>query len=393
MPHLEQGVLFDLFIDPGQREVPENQSLHLLALSSIKGVGLASLRQLYEAYPALSDVWSAGEKDLELVLRKARVQSAEKLARSIPSERERALTIAANELDELSQRGIRLIVDSDRQFPQHLRIVPGAPKWLFVQGNAALLKRCSSVAVVGTRDATPVGNVLTRQLCESLVRWGYVVVSGLADGIDTTAHRTVVELRGDTVGVLGTGINVEFPAGSMLLRERIVERGGAIVTEYFPDTIYSRQTFVQRNRIQAGLASAVIPVESRAKSGTAHTVRFAEEYQKRLIGVWHQRFGPHQRSEILDLLQSKGYPVCDLASEQGREKLRKLLAPFEDDAVPRVVEDDLLWRNWYGTALRSLRAAINARPPEAEAATWIKETVQRFLNSPEHTNGDQGGLF
>lgn len=391
--HVEQGVLFDLFTDPVQRSTPENQHLHFLALAQVPGLGPASLRALYGAFPVLGDIWDADAATIAEALKGARVQSAEKLARSIAGQRERAITEAANELDALGARGIRVLLDTDPEFPERLKVLPSAPRWFFVQGNVALLNRDSSVAVVGTRDASSIGINLTRQLCELLVRWGYVVVSGLAEGIDTAAHRAVVDLRGDTIAVLGTGINIEFPAGSAFLRERILERDGTIITEYFPNTMYSRQNFVLRNRIQAGLSNIVIPVESRAQSGTAHTVRFAGEYQRRLIGVWNHRYGLESRSEITLLLLSKGHSVLDLAAEQGREQLRRFLEPFARDAVPREVDDRVVWRSAYGPALRALRSVVEARPPEPEAADWIVQTVKRILNDPEHTNGDQGGLF
>jgi DNA processing protein len=392
-PHLEQGVLFELFTDPVQRQTPENQHLHLMALAQVPGVGPASLRAMYDAFPILGDVWFTDNEVLEQALRGGRISSAEKLTKLILGRREQSITEAANKLQALAERDIRILLDTDHLFPERLRSIPSAPRWLFVQGNTRLLSRESSVAVVGTREASPRGMELTKHLCELLVRWGYVVVSGLAEGIDTVAHRTTVDLRGDTVAVLGTGINIEFPAGSAMLRERILERGGMVLTEYFPDAMYSRQSFVQRNRIQAGLANAVIPVESMMKSGTAHTVRFAEEFGRQLVGVWNTRFGLTARSEIFLLLMSKGYPTYDLASEEEREKLRQLLSDFGQDAVPRDIDDRLLWRSAYGPALRNLKAAVSARPPELEAIEWVKETVQRILDDLENSNGDKGGLF
>lgn len=395
IPVVQQGVLLDLFTDPGQRATPENQHLHFMALASISGIGPASLRSLYDSFPALGNIWYTEEEKLREQLRAAHVRSAEKLAKSILSQREGAVTTAANEIEALSNRGIRLLLDSDPEFPLHLKAIPSAPRWLFVQGNSALLRRESSVAVVGTREASPIGINLTKQVCELLVRWGYVVVSGLADGIDTVAHRTVVDLRGDTVAVLGTGFNIEFPAGSMLLRERILERGGAILTEYFPNAMYSKQSFVQRNRIQAGLSNVVLPVESQRRSGTAHTVRFAEEFGRVLFGVWNTRYPAHERSEMLLQLIAKGYPCFDLATDDGRRGLQLALRRFDRDAVPREVDDRIIWRSAYGPALRALKAAIEARPPErAEATDWIFQVFSRILyNEAEPTDGTQGGLF
>ena len=118
-----------------------------------------------------------------------------------------------------------------------------------------------------------------------LSHWGAATVSGLADGIDQAVHEASIAAGVPTIAFLGTGIQNDYPKGSENLRRRIVEAGGAVATEYLPNESYSRANFVQRNRLQAALGRALIPVEWAVKSGTAHTVRFASELLRPIVGL------------------------------------------------------------------------------------------------------------
>ena len=111
-------------------------------------------------------------------------------------------------------------------------------------------------------------------------------VSGLAHGIDQTVHVESLRYGLPTIGVLGTGILSNYPKGSEELRDSIVQAGGAIITEYLPNQSYSAENFVRRNRLQAALGDVLIPCEWAIKSGTAHTVKFAKKYNKKIINAY-----------------------------------------------------------------------------------------------------------
>lgn len=182
----------------------------------------------------------------------------------------------------LASLGVCVLHSEQPAFPRRLREISDPPQWLFCQGNVALLNRVS-VTLVGTRRPSPDGEFLTKYLVALLARFSVPTISGLAEGIDRSVHEYSLRFQLPTVAVLGTGILQDFPADSPPLRRAIIEQGGVVVTEYLPSQTYSKENFVRRNRLQAGLGKVVVPLEWRAKSGTAHTVRYAAEQGRPIL--------------------------------------------------------------------------------------------------------------
>jgi DNA protecting protein DprA len=176
--------------------------------------------------------------------------------------------------DLLTEMGVRLLFRDDPRFPRALLDLERPPHWLFVQGATAPLAM-PAVAIVGTRRPSEDGLFLARYVGACLGDWPAATVSGLAAGIDQLAHESSLRADVPTIAVLGTGILDNYPKGSDVVRRRILEAGGTIVSEYLPRASYSADNFVQRNRLQAALGRVLIPVEWARRSGTAHTVRFA----------------------------------------------------------------------------------------------------------------------
>jgi DNA protecting protein DprA len=199
--------------------------------------------------------------------------------------------------DALHERGVVVIHQSHPSFPSQLRNIDDPPLWLFVQGDPTVLAR-RSVATVGTRNPTSDGIALASIIGDCLPEFGSVIVSGLADGIDQIMHIRSMKWGVPTVAVLGTGIFSNFPSGSESIREQICQQGGAVVTEYLPRDSYSAKNFVRRNRIQAGLASVVIPVEWQEKGGTAHTVRYAYEAKRKLVCPKLENWDENDHTEL-----------------------------------------------------------------------------------------------
>ncbi len=181
-----------------------------------------------------------------------------------------------------AQKQVRVVFRDHEAFPNSLRNIEEPPMWLFVQGNLNNL-HTKSVAIIGSRKSSEDGHWLTRLIVAGMANKNLVSVSGLADGIDQRAHMESIRFGVPTVAVLGTGIDSNYPKGSETVREQIINAGGTIVTEYLIGQSYSGHNFVQRNRIQAGLATCVIPVEWKIKSGTAHTVNFAKDFNRFLV--------------------------------------------------------------------------------------------------------------
>jgi DNA protecting protein DprA len=274
-------------------------------------------------------------------------------------------------LEKLENRGIHFLTANHECFPENLKNIQNPPYWLFVEGDPYLLSRKSLVAIVGTRHPSYSGVSLTKELAKELVCLGYTVVSGLAEGIDTAAHETVVEYGGKTIAVLGNGLNIDFPASNRELRRSIITHGGTIVTDHFPDTMYSAANFVNRNRIIAGLSNVVIPIESKAKSGTAHTIKFAEESKKKLIGVIKSDNYDKSVNEIPDLLREKGYPIIDLNKPTAFHDIRAMLEEFGHDTQPRRADSKGRQEACYAEVIQAFNKAFDKCPLKEKDFDWL----------------------
>jgi DNA processing protein len=177
----------------------------------------------------------------------------------------------------------RTLVLVDSGYPAALRGLPQPPAVLHFQGRVELLSR-PGIAVIGTRAHSTYGRDATVSFVVGLVRAGYTIISGLARGIDGIAHATALEIGGDTVGVLGTGLDVPYPPEHEELIRWVAEHG-CLVTEFPEGTPPLKYHFPQRNRIIAGLARAVLVVEAPEKSGAMITAEYALEEGKEVFAV------------------------------------------------------------------------------------------------------------
>lgn len=169
-------------------------------------------------------------------------------------------------------------------YPGALTTVPYAPPVLFYQGSPEVLSERVGVAIVGARRCTQDGRRSAAELARAVSLAGGVVVSGMAIGIDTAAHRAAMN-HGPTVAVLGQGLEVGHSAGARRLRAEIVESGGAVLSELLPGMPARTWTFLQRNRVIAGLCQATVVVEAAARSGALSTARHALEAGREVLAV------------------------------------------------------------------------------------------------------------
>lgn len=188
------------------------------------------------------------------------------------------------EFDQAARLGVELVTPADAEYPAALRAAPGHPLTLYVKGSVAVLDK-AAIAIVGTRRATEYGLDRAYALGRDLAQAGWVVVSGLALGIDAEAHRGALAAHGLTVGVIGSALDRFYPPGNRELAREIVAAGGAVVSEFpfgrSPDTT----TFPQRNHIVAALARGVVAVEAPAKSGTLITTAIAADLGRTVMAV------------------------------------------------------------------------------------------------------------
>lgn len=189
--------------------------------------------------------------------------------------------------DRAAERaGCTLVSWDDPRFPQLLRALPDPPPAFYIRGSLKVLEH-PALAVVGSRLSTVYGQNMARELAADAARAGLAVISGLARGIDAAAHRGSLAVQGRAVGILGTGIDVPYPREHEPLLREIVERGGAILTEFPPGSPPVPRHFPMRNRLIAGLAWGVLVVEATERSGSLITARFAAETGKEVFAVPH----------------------------------------------------------------------------------------------------------
>ena len=181
-----------------------------------------------------------------------------------------ALADEARLLDGLAKKKMALVLREDAQYPPLLRQIAHPPHLLYVYGETDLTDRFP-VAVVGTRRASAYGLTHTREIAAELAQTGVCVVSGLALGIDAAAHTGALDGGGRTVAVLGGALDKPYPQENEPLMRRILESGGSVVSEYAPGTPPSRYSFLQRNRIIAGMSLGTLVTEGPRRSGALNT--------------------------------------------------------------------------------------------------------------------------
>lgn len=192
-------------------------------------------------------------------------------------------TLINNYIYNLNNQNIVLLTKFDEKYPRKLMNYHDAPFFLFCKGDLSLLNK-KSLSVVGTRKPSNYGRMITSKFVGEIAKYSITIVSGLAYGVDSIAHRKCLECGGKTIAVLGSGFNEIYPAEHKGLAEEISKKG-LLISEYSPNKVATKYTFPQRNRIIAGLGDGVLITEANFKSGTIHTKDYALEYGKNIYSV------------------------------------------------------------------------------------------------------------
>lgn len=253
----------------------EDNLIYLLALHSVDGLGPARLKLILDYFEGSKNAWDAP------------IEEYTKL--QIPRFALENLKLKRKDLDplqyfeEVKKSGIRVSSFFDESYPTLLKELPDAPLLFFYKGNLENIGK--SIAVVGTRKVTGYGRTVTEKIVGELLDYGVVIVSGLARGVDTIAHTKTVREGGRTVAVLGGGLNNVFPSENINLSREIVEKGGAVISEFAPSAPSLPGNFPSRNRIIAGLSVATVVTEAARDSGSLITARLAAEYNREVFAV------------------------------------------------------------------------------------------------------------
>jgi DNA processing protein len=180
---------------------------------------------------------------------------------------------------------IKTLNFQERNYPKALRKIKGAPKVLYYRGDLFPIKKC--FAVVGTRRCSDYGKDIAFRIAGDLSEAGFIIVSGLAPGIDTACHQAVVEKNKRTIAVLGTGVdeNSIYPKENIDLSRKILETGGCLISEYPAGTPGAKFTFPNRNRIISGLSLGVLVIEAKERSGALITADWAKKQGRKIFAV------------------------------------------------------------------------------------------------------------
>ncbi len=260
------------------------------------------------ALVALLEHVPAAARDRESVLKERGAETL--LERKLGLLAATAVADAELQIQAWRSRGWSVVSVFDDEYPLLLRNTAEAPVLLFVTGRLQAVDR-RIVSVVGTRRPTPQGCSLAADLTRCLAAAGYTVVSGLAAGIDTVAHRTALTCGARTVGVLGNGLDHCYPPQNADLQGQRIERRGAVVSQFLPPTRPSRRSFPIRNAVMSGLTIATVIVEASPTSGTRVQARSALSQGRRVLlmppvlaNQWAVELAERPGVEILDSVQA-----------------------------------------------------------------------------------------
>ncbi|MBL8131140.1 MAG: DNA-protecting protein DprA [Anaerolineae bacterium] len=252
-----------------------DERLCWLGLSLTPGIGTRRLRRLIEAFKSAPAIWTADRT--ALLAAGLDATTADNLLRT------REMSDLHAIMDRIAASGARIILQGDADYPAALRMLPDAPPLLYARGSL-LPGDDKAVAIVGTRKSSAYGREVARHLAGRLAAAGVTIVSGLAHGIDASAHHAALEVGGRTIAILGCGIDQVYPRDHAALARQITERG-AVLTEFPLGSQPEGRHFPRRNRIISGVSLGVIVVEAPEKSGALITAAFALEQGRDVYAV------------------------------------------------------------------------------------------------------------
>ena len=321
----------------------------LLALSMLRGVGPATLRKVLRS----TDIETTSVDEWSLAV------PALRKAMSAPDAWRDASERAREQIERAEQFGARILCPLDEEYPSLLAASPDDPLLLFVKGVLTPTPE-QSVGIIGTREPTGHGLIVTDRITRFFVERGWSVVSGLALGCDAQAHRSAIDAGGHTVAVLAHGLHTVAPSRHRDLAQEIVEASGALVTQYpFGRAAVPRQ-FAQRDKTQAGLARGIVMVQSDLEGGSLIASRAALGQ-----GRWLAVPFPTRAVLAADASSIRANRVLTEGANGARARLLKL---EDGDALSRIIV--LRDKGDYGRCLDS-SAAVGPAPRRAGQASLL----------------------
>lgn len=253
-----------------------NEKDYLIWLNSIHGVGYATIQKLIQYFGSLEDLWSASVSEIYNVPR-IKKETADRIIKT------RNIDYIDKYRKKLLSKKIEYVTVKDEIYPDTLKNIPNSPHLLFMKGDI-LKEDENALAIVGSRKCTSYGKSIAYKFSKELAAYGITIVSGMAYGIDSAAHRGALDGGGRTIAVLGCSLDICYPKSNANLMKEIIDNG-AVISEYPLGTQPIPGNFPRRNRIISGLSKGVLVVEAGLKSGTLITVDYALEQGKDVFSV------------------------------------------------------------------------------------------------------------
>jgi DNA processing protein len=322
-----------------------NNNLALLSLAQCPYLGPKKIAFLEKIFPILGEVFNLEAE--KLIKRGLSLEWSNKF---INWRQNFSLTRL---LDLLEQEKISYISWHDNFYPDFLKEISSPPPIIFYQGDISLLNKPRRLAIVGSRKSTPYAERILQDFLPELAKYEIIIISGLALGVDSLAHRQTLINAGLTIAVLGSGLKQKniYPSCNRRLAQEIIANGGLIVSEFPPDYPAKKENFPRRNRLVSGLAQAVLIVEAAAKSGSLITAHLALEQNRDVLAIPGNIF---------------------LASSAGVNKLIK------EGAVPILSATDILESlkiEWTSTNQISKTARATNYQPENYLEAAVYKTI------------------
>lgn len=274
--------------------------------------------------------------------------SAEAALAALPADRRTFSRSAAQKEFELARRqNIRLLAFDDPEYPENLRAAEDAPPVIYVRGQINCLRQPLSLSIVGARNASLNGRKLASQISCELTSQGIMIVSGMARGIDTAAHKGAMfalNRSGSTVAVLGTGIDIAYPAENQKLCEQIAGQG-AVISEFPLGTEPSAGNFPRRNRIVSALTDGTLVVEASLHSGSLITARLALEQGRDVFAVPgfptdERSAGPNKLIKDGAFLVENAEDILNVLSADARRKIPRTPRPVQTDLFVKPLDKE-----------------------------------------------------
>ncbi|HTD99515.1 MAG TPA: DNA-processing protein DprA [Mucilaginibacter sp.] len=354
--------------------------LHQLALTFIKDIGPVKARSLLMHFGDAEKVFKSSKEKLLHV-----PGIGEKTFNGINLAA--ALFKAEEELHFIEKNDVKVIFYTDPAYPKRLKNCIDAPVLLYAKGNFNL-NPPHVISIVGTRNATDYGKQLCRQLVEELQPYNPLIVSGLALGIDITAHKESLKQNLPTVGVLGHGLDRIYPFQNRAIAEKMLENGG-LLTEFPSGTIPDRENFPQRNRIVAGMADATVVIEASIKGGALITAEIANSYNRDVFafpGRINDEYSEgcnflirNNKAALLTCTADLAYSLGWERADGAKPAIEQLSLPMDLSADERIIFDTILQNN-APLAIDDLTIKTNM-PMSLLAMNLLNMEMQGFIRS------------